>query len=327
VSSLDDAAGWSFDSDDAAPKHRCAPRRGLSGDLQTLPPGDLLQWLAARARSGTLHCRRRSTRKLLVFEKGALVACSSNDPRETLGQLLLRENLLAEDELFRALERQRRAPGILLGQLLVSEGLITEEQLQRTLEAKAEETAYELFLWPDGGFFFEEDERPAGLPDGVRLDTQALVHEGNRRRARWRRIQQTFLAGDVRFRAICETRPPVDPLKRRMLELALAGTPLARISLELRQSEFTVAEYLHALCELKVLAVGRSSGESFDGDAVATIERLLASAAQALQQGRGVAAFRAYQEVLALDPLNHAARGGLVAASDARKQRRQATQA
>src|SRR6185436_5966923 len=135
VSSLDDGAGWSFDSDDAAPKHRCAPRRGLSGDLQTLPPGDLLQWLAARARSGTLHCRRRSTRKLLVFEKGALVACSSNDPRETLGQLLLRENLLAEDELFRALERQRRAPGILLGQLLVSEGLITEEQLQRTLEA------------------------------------------------------------------------------------------------------------------------------------------------------------------------------------------------
>jgi hypothetical protein len=320
----EEAAGWSFATLDAPPQVRTAPRRGLSGDLQTLPPGDLLQWLAGRAKNGTLHCGRRSTRKMLVFEQGVLRACSSNDPRETLGQLLLREQLLAEEELFRALERQRREPGSLLGRLLVSQGLINETQLQRALVAKAEETVYELFLWPDGGFFFEEDKRPGGLPDGVQLDAQAVVQEGNRRRARWRRIEQAFPAGDLRFRAICDTPPPAESLKRRMLELALTGKSLARISLELRQSEFTVAEYLHALCELKVLAAERAPGESLEGDAIATIEGLRARAQEALQQGRGDQAFHSYEQVLALDPLNRPAREGLVAASDARKQQRRA---
>ena len=318
----EDAAGWSFAAADAAPQGHTAPRRGLCGDLQTLQPGDLLQWLAGRAKTGTLHCRRRSTRKLLVFERGVLRACSSNDPRETLGQLLLREQLIAEEHLFRALELQRRQPGTLLGRLLVSEGRIDDAQLQRALTAKAEETVYELFLWPDGGFLFEEDKRPGGLPDGVHLDAQAVVQEGNRRRVRWRRIRQAFPAGDVRFRAIHETPPPADPLKRRMLELALLGQPLARISLELRQSEFTVAEYLHALTELKVLAAERAPGDSCESDAVATIERLLARAVEALRQGLGDTAFQTYQDVLALDPLNRAAREGLIAASDARKQQR-----
>jgi hypothetical protein len=319
-------SGWSFVSNDPEPMSRSVPERCLMGDLQTMLLGDLLQWLATRKKSGTLHCRRRSTRKLVVFQEGTLVACSSNDPRETLGQFLLREQLLSEEQLFRALERQQQQAGTLLGVLLLSEGRISADQLQRALRAKAEETLYELFLWGDGGFFFEENKRPRSESIGLELDASAVVLEGNRRRARWRRIQESFPNADVSFKALVDTPPPASAAERRMLELARRGKTLAQISLETRRSEFAVAEYLHALCELKVLAVLAIRRGPDDADTVGALERMLARAERALQELRLDDAFETYQDVLALDPLNRAARQGLVAVSDARKQQRLARQ-
>jgi len=51
-----------------------------------------------------------------------------------LGEMLLDQNLLSQDQLTKALERQRKEPEKRLGEILVEERLITEGQLENLLE-------------------------------------------------------------------------------------------------------------------------------------------------------------------------------------------------
>jgi hypothetical protein len=297
------------------------PAHSLFGDLRTMALGDILLWVSTRRKTGTLHLRQEATRKRVVFQDGILHSSSSNDPRETLGQFLVRDRLVTEEQLFRTLLHQEEK-GALLGVLLVSEGLITAEQLKLTLRAKAEAIVYDLFLWQEGAFFFQDGRMPKNVPIKLELDTAAVIKEGGRRRRRWDRIRERFVSTDVGFRVVAAAPPPENPVEARMLELAASGKSLKEIALETRRTEFETAEYLYGLCELNVLAVDRAFDSLPASDTVSAIQELLALARHAFTERRFDAAFEAYQDVLALDHLNHESKKGLLAVSEARKRER-----
>ena len=141
----------------------------FAGDLSTFDIFDLLAWVHGRKRSGTLVMTRLSTRKRLAFRDGGLQWSSSNDPRETIGQALVRERLITEEALFTALLKQetdRRR----LGQILIGDGLLTEPQLMKTLATNAEAQLHDLFLWVDGHFDFQDTEVPPETPSDLRID-------------------------------------------------------------------------------------------------------------------------------------------------------------
>jgi hypothetical protein len=300
---------------------RALPGLSLAGDLRVMSLADALSWVALRRKTGTLHIHRRSTRKRLVFRDGVLHSTSSNDPRETLGQFLVRDGLISEEQLFKALLRQEEK-GALLGILLVSDGLISAEQLKAKLREKAEAIVYDLFLWDEGLFLFSEGQLPRAVPINLEMDPQAVVREGMRRRKRWARIRERFASSDVRFSVLTTAPPPRDPRERRMLELATAGRSLAEIALECRLSPFETAEYLFGLCELRVLDVERGGDEATLADAVGAIRVLLLAAEKATLEHRFTEAFDYYQDALALDHLNQDAKKGLLAVSEARKRQR-----
>ncbi len=300
---------------------RGLPALSLAGELRVMSLSDALSWVALRRKTGTLHVHRRSTRKRLVFREGVLHSTSSNDPRETLGQFLVRDGLISEEQLFKALLQQEEK-GALLGILLVSDGLISAEQLKAKLREKAEAIVYDLFLWDEGLFLFAEGQVPRAVPINLEMDPQAVVREGLRRRKRWARIRERFASTDVRFGVLTTAPPPREPRERRMLELATAGRSLAEIALECRLSPFETAEYLFGLCELRVLEVERTPDEATLNDAVGAIRVLLLAAEKAAAEQRFSEAFDYYQDVLALDHLNQEAKKGLLAVSDARKRQR-----
>ena len=131
----------------------------LRGDLRTMALPDVLQWIASGRKTGTLHVERRSVQKRIILRDGNIFSSWSNDPRESLGQFLIRLRLVTEEQLFRALLGQEEK-GRLLGSILVADGVLSEDDLRRALKAKAEETVYDLFLWPSGQFEFREGEFP-----------------------------------------------------------------------------------------------------------------------------------------------------------------------
>jgi hypothetical protein len=282
---------------------------------------DVMLWIATRHKTGTLRVQRNATRKRVVFQEGVLRSSSSNDPRETLGQLLVRDALITEEQLFKTLLRQERQ-GALLGILLVSDGLLSADQLKRTLRAKAEQIVYDLFLWSEGAFHFQEGLLPKNVPMNLELDTEAVVREGVRRRKRWLRMRQRFPSSEIGFSAGEGAQPPADPVEREIFQLASAGKTLAEIGLETRRSEYETAEHLFSMVELNLLLVERAPADADAADASSAIEGLLVQARAAVAERNHDVAREAFQDVLALDHLNQEAKRGLVAVSEAQKRQR-----
>jgi hypothetical protein len=293
----------------------------FSGDLHTMALPDILEWVARHAKTGTLQVQYRSTQKRMTFRQGTIYSSWSNDPRETLGQALIREGLITEEELFKALLRQEQQ-GRLLGAILVSEGHLTGEQLKRALRMKAEELVYDLFLWPDGRFAFDEGAFPRDVLINLEMDVSTVLVEGARRVREWQVIRSRFPSTAVTFRLQASQgggERLEDARERQLLALATAGKSLAEISLETRRSEFDTASGLFSLCERGILAVDQMAEEPLGTDLVGAIGELLKLAEQRFEEKRYDAALEAYEEVLSLDRLNQTAKKGLLAIGEARK--------
>lgn len=295
----------------------------FSGDLRTFDLFDLLNWTMGRRKSGELQLTRRSTRKRMVFRDGELQWSSSNDPRETIGQALVRDRLLGEEALFGALlkqesdKTQRR-----LGEILVADGLLSEQQLVGTLRTNAESQIHELFLWADGRFEFDDLVVPPEKPSDLHVQLKPLLDEGRHRRELWAQLRRRFPSNEVTFRLTADPVSIHDPTERQILDLAAWGKTLAAISLETRRSEYETTLILAGLADQGVLAVDRVESGAPEGDPVGIITTLLAGAEMRLKEGRFDAALEAYERVLALDGINQGAKKGLLAVTVARQKAR-----
>jgi Domain of unknown function (DUF4388) len=292
----------------------------FAGDLSTINLSDVLSWVTSRRKTGTLELKRRSTDKRLVFRDGRLVSSWSKDPRETLGQALIRERLLDEQQLFEALLEQEKTSQK-LGAILVARGLVTDEQLLRILRWKAEEIVYDVFLWPDGHFDFQEVVEPAAEGTvNLDMDTALVVREGDHRALEWKRVREAFPSSSVTFKVTHAAFGVEDAVERQILGLAALGKTLAAISLETRRSEFETALVLLALQARGALAAAQVLEDGASSDPVGAINLLLRVAGESLHEKRFDGALEAYERVLVLDSLNQQAKKGLIAVADARRQ-------
>ena len=295
---------------------------GLSGNLRTMDLPEILQWISTGHKTGTLHLERRSVEKRIVFRGGVIHTSWSNDPRESLGQFLIRERLVTEEQLFRALLKQE-TEGRLLGTILIGDGLLKEADLRKSLQAKAEETVYDLFLWPEGKFEFKDGELPENINVFIGLDVTGVILEGVRRVDEWQRMKDVLPSTSVTFRVMIGHDLPDDPVEREALKLASLDKSLAAISLELRRPEFETASVLfglHGRGLVQVDSLGEEAAAA--ADLVGTIKDLLSVAGQRLKERRYDAALRAYEEVLAIDRLNQHAKKGLIAVMESRSRDR-----
>jgi hypothetical protein len=298
----------------------------LTGNLRTMSLPDILQWISSGRKTGTLHLERKSIRKRIVFREGTIFSSWSNDPRESLGQFLIRDRLVSEEQLFKALVAQEKE-GRLIGSILVSGGVLTEEDLRRSLKAKAEETVHDLFLWPEGRFEFKDLEVPSDVLIHVEMGVTGVILEGIRRVDEWSRIRKVFPTARTTFK-VTGTAPIENPAERHAIGLAAAGKSLAEISLEMRRSEFETASLLFDLHSRGIVAVDWAEEEAEPRgaadalDTLGTIQMLLTTAQQKVQEKRYDEALQAYEDVLALDRLNQNAKMGLISLADARSRDR-----
>jgi len=295
----------------------------LTGNLRTMGLPEILQWISAGRKTGTLELQHESIRKRILFRDGNIHSSWSNDPRESLGQYLVRSRRITEEQLFKALLRQE-SQGRLLGTILIDDGLIDDEELRRLLRAKAEETIFDIFLWNEGQFDFKDEVLPQNL--SVHLDTPvtAVILEGIRRVDEWGRIRAVLPSMQTSFKLNGATHDVVDPVEREALGLAGSGKTLAEIALHMRRSEFEAAALVFDLHRRGLLVVDRAEAVDPPADAVDTIRTLLALAFEHVNGQRFDEGRAAYEKVLALDRLNQNAKKGLLLVSEARAKARAA---
>ncbi|HEX9984810.1 MAG TPA: DUF4388 domain-containing protein [Thermoanaerobaculia bacterium] len=220
----------------------------LSGNLRTMLPGDLLQWLSLGQKTGTLFVSNGSVEKKIFFRNGRVISSASNDPREYLGQFLMSHGYLTEPELKKAMEVQQQS-AILLGKILVMIEVITEPDLQRLMRLKAEEEIYDIFLWSDGDFRFIDDELPQMEMIPLQVDVTGIIMEGTRRFDEWGRLRELIPNETL----IPELLKPVDnpdeleEVQAPIVKAIDGRRTIAEIVLESRSSSFIVSSTLYTL--------------------------------------------------------------------------------
>lgn len=197
---------------------------------------DLLQFLAAGRKSGTLKFDQGKITKQVYFKNGLIAGSKSNDPREYLGQVLLHYGKVDDSQLKAAREVQRTS-GAKLGEVLVAQGYLTEDEVLEILKTRTLDAIYDLFVWTDGEFEFYDDE-PS--PDDlllIEVEPTSVIMEGIYR------IDEL-----ARYKTLI-------PSDRSILELGAGWTASLKLGKEFRQilyfveKRMTVAEicyHMHA---------------------------------------------------------------------------------
>ena len=96
------------------------------GSLSTMALPDLLQWAALTQKTGVLEIERNRICRGIEFRKGYIGACSSDDPANRIGQVLLSRGKITEKSLKEALARQE-SEGANLCVILIEMGAMTQQ--------------------------------------------------------------------------------------------------------------------------------------------------------------------------------------------------------
>lgn len=227
----------------------------FSGRLAAFPIGDILQWAHHDRRSGALVVRRSGREKRVYFRDGEIVACISDEAAEFFGQHLLNSGRLDEAKLIRALTHCKKS-GDRLGRTLVELDLLAREEVEEALRAHVEDLVCDLFLWPNGIFFFlaEEAAEEQGLPEP--LPCPAVALEGSRRADEHERIRRLFVHDQVVLKRGGPEAKSAGPLEQRILAQVDGERGLVELYREVRGSWFRFLEAAYGLTVAGVLDIG-----------------------------------------------------------------------
>jgi hypothetical protein len=199
----------------------------IHGTLKTMSVSDLLQFLEAGRKTGTLKIARGTIIKQIYLENGLIVGSKSNDPKEFLGQVLLQYGKIAEDQLQTAMEVQRRSGGK-LGVILAEHEFVTPNDVMEALRTRTLEIIYDLFIWEEAEFeFFDSEPVPADLIR-IQVDVTSVIMDGIYRLDEWSRFRQVI------------------PSERTVFELGSGWTKLLTANKETREVLYHVEKGMTA---------------------------------------------------------------------------------
>ena len=173
------------------------------GDVGVLGISNLLQMLSQNLCKGFLTIQQEGQRKVIHFLENGIRLVSGARRTNPLGEILMRTGKITRSQLDELLAEQRRT-GVPLGELVSQRGILTPGVIASALREQVAEEIYDLFLWPDATFSFEEAGKAELPPDHgplarVVLDTNvmSLMLEAARRVDELARIQSVI--PDVRL--------------------------------------------------------------------------------------------------------------------------------
>ena len=165
----------------------------MRGDLDKIRLADIFQTFSMSKMQGVLRVRNPLEERQVFCSDGYVrVLAPARVALRRLGQRLIRARLLQPEQLRSALVQQRKER-VPLGELLVREGLVAQRELDEVLELQAAEDLFALFTWQHGTFEFFRSERadaptPRAFEGCPEYEINSLLLEVARRADEWQRI-------------------------------------------------------------------------------------------------------------------------------------------
>jgi hypothetical protein len=174
----------------------------LEGTLKDFSLADIFQLIGLQRKTGVLTLRSKDDTVTVTFLDGKVVGADSLSHRleNRLGHVLLRSELLTQDQLNRALEIQKETLQR-LGFILVHYGIISIESLKQALQLQILQIVFRLFRWKDGDYHFSQEttieyDRDYVVP----VSAESILMEGARMIDEWPIIEKRIRSYDMVFR-------------------------------------------------------------------------------------------------------------------------------
>lgn len=209
----------------------------LEGHLEDLSLADIFQIIHLSKKSGVLTVESDTGKGRIVFHEGQILYASMYD-REKLGERLVREGLIKETDLEKALriqkERKSHEP---LGSILAENRFVDRDILEGILREQLKEIIYELLSWEEGKFKFEPEKLTYPATLGGNISPEYLLLEGSRLKDEGRDIlgsqrSEIFSPnrnhGDILISFMEELNVPVKKTEALLMILRFAGEIMAR---------------------------------------------------------------------------------------------------
>src|SRR3954467_14010388 len=192
----------------------------LQGDLSRIQLPDVLSFVAMIRATGKLALRQGSLDRTIIWKDGEIVFANSNSPEHSLGQFLLRNGKINQQQYEES--KRRVTPAMRHGKVLVQMGAISPKDLWWGVKNQVLEIIYSLFTWKDGAFFFfESAEEMATERIVLSINTSSVIMEGIRRLDESARIREKITGLDMVFMKVPGEQPDFDELEMNDSEVAV----------------------------------------------------------------------------------------------------------
>jgi hypothetical protein len=199
-----------------------ADRPILQGDLSKIQLPDVLSFLAMIRQTGKLVVRRAQPQleRAIHWKEGEIVFASSSSPEHSLGQFLLRNGKITQEQYDES--KRRVTPQLRHGKLLVQMGALSPKDLWWGVKNQVLEIIYSLFTWKDGEFsFIESVEDLAQERIVLQINTSSVIMEGIRRLDETARIREKIPSLDLVFTRVLGVIPDFHALDMNETEIAI----------------------------------------------------------------------------------------------------------
>lgn len=286
----------------------------IKGSLKEASLADVCQLLALGLKTGCLSITDKSRFGQIYFDRGRITYARVVNRRDRIGDLLVRDGLLTQEQLTAALELQNAEPDKRLGEVLISREFLSQTDLSTYIRIQIEEAIYHLFTWTRGNFFFEADEMPEA-DILVSISPDSLLLEAARRVDEWSLIEKKIPSLDLVFEVeldrLIEGDLEITSEQETIARMSDGSRSVAEIVEELGMDEFDVGRALFGLIQAGYAhRVERKAAEAPDATRAREAEILE-------RQNLGVAFYRAgmledaareFMRVLELDTADKNAR-------------------
>jgi hypothetical protein len=128
----------------------------LQGTLKDFSITEIIQLIGQQLKTGILKIRRAKDIVEIHFVDGMIVHVYSNyrGKKDLIGEILVKAQLITEDQLERVLKIQKETLKY-IGEILVELQLLTKDDVLKVISTQIYETIYDLFWWEDGNFNFD----------------------------------------------------------------------------------------------------------------------------------------------------------------------------
>jgi hypothetical protein len=224
----------------------------LQGDLSRIQLPDVLSFLSMIRGSGKLVLQHDGDlERTIHWKDGEIIFAHSNSPEHSLGQFLLRNGKITQEQY----EESKRRVTLQMrhGKVLVQMGAISPKDLWWGVKHQALEIIYSLFVWKNGSFaFLDSADELTHERIVLSINTSAVIMEGIRRLDESARIREKITGLEMVFAKVPGTVPDFGDLDLSATEIEVYNNIDGKLTIRelIGKSDLTEFEVMRIMFQL-----------------------------------------------------------------------------